>query len=76
MSMLPPPSKEGKKNAVVAQPPSSATLPPDVWEYRDNPANEEVHSRASDAGSVKGDSASDAGSTATMDTSMYAMHRY
>ena len=31
-----------------------------------------MHSRASDAGSVKGDSASDAGSTATMDTSMSA----
>ena len=34
--------------------------------------DESVHSRASDAGSVKSDSASDAHSTATMDTSMSA----
>jgi len=55
-------------------PPPAATLamPPPTWQMRD--PNDEVAggSRASDAGSVKGDSASEAGSTATMDTSMSA----
>ena len=47
---------------------SSMPPPPDMGDYRES----ETHSRASDTGSVKGDSASDAGSTATLDTTMSA----
>ena len=54
----------------LTQPSASlSSMPPPPPLPNDYRENEEVHSRASDAGSV---SASDAGSTATMDTSMSA----
>ena len=68
-------TSKGKQPVMPPPPPPSANLssmpppPPLPDNYRES---EEVHSRASDAGSVSGDSQSDARSTATMDTSMSA----
>lgn len=64
-------SSAGSSKGKAPMPPQPA--PPSVSNLPPPPSIEEgMHSRASDAGSVKGDSASDAGSTATMDTSMSA----
>ena len=57
--------------AMMVGAPTSSHAPPRV-EFLPPSSTDQGHSRASDAGSVKGDSASEAGSTASMDTSMSA----
>lgn len=63
--MYPPAAAPAAANSVA-----TLAMPPPQWpgpmRYR---ANDDVHSRASDAGSAKNDSNSDAGSTATEKTS-------